>query len=165
MSDKIRAPWTEAQVAALNAYQASGTMHPFTCGGDHDMHQTLIAEADGWHCPDEACDYRQDWAWAWMADPPERLPGAMEQIAILQAIAQPSLAAELAKTRQQLRATEFDLGKERQRTAELAARLQALQIHAAICRIEAAIPAPAAPVCGETLYTRPIDDVPTGGAL
>lgn len=169
MSDRIHAPWTEPQVAALNSFQRSGVMHPFTCGGEHEMHQTLIAERDGWHCPDEQCDYRQTWAHAFMADPrvpdPPRLPGAAEQVAILQRLAQPGLAAELRRTQQHLRETETQLGEERQRTTALAAenadlrqqlamRVQAELIHEAISRI----PAPSAPACGETLYERTIAD-------
>ncbi len=69
MLDLIHAPWSPVQVAALNRVQRSGRMHPFTCGASHPLHVTLIAETDGWHCPDEACDYRQNWAHAFMADP------------------------------------------------------------------------------------------------
>ncbi len=69
----IRAPFTPEQVAALNAFQRRGGMHPFTCGGEHAPGSPiLVARADGWHCTDpygEACDYRQDWAHAFMADP------------------------------------------------------------------------------------------------
>ena len=66
---EINAPWTPEQVAALNAFQRSGRMHPFTCSARHPMHQTLVAEPDGWVCPDDACDYRQKWAHSFMADP------------------------------------------------------------------------------------------------
>lgn len=65
---KTYAPWSEAQVAALNAYQASGRLHPFTC--PHTHHSTpplLVAHRDGWHCPD-GCGYTQSWAHEWMAD-------------------------------------------------------------------------------------------------
>lgn len=69
----IRAPWTPEQVTALNAFQQRGDMHPFTCGGDHTPGSpSLVAYTDGWRCPQpygEACDYRQDWAHAFMADP------------------------------------------------------------------------------------------------
>ena len=69
----IRAPWTPEQVAALNAFQRRGGMHPFTCGGDHAPGSpSLVAYSDGWRCPQpygEACDYRQDWAHAFMAHP------------------------------------------------------------------------------------------------
>jgi hypothetical protein len=70
MTDQIRAPWTPEQVAALNRFQAEGGLHPFTCGNDHAtgaLH--LVAHEDGWHCWLPDCDYRQDWAHAFMADP------------------------------------------------------------------------------------------------
>lgn len=73
MTDMIRAPWTPEQVAALNEFQRRGGMHPFTCGGEHTPGSPiLVAREDGWHCSDpygEGCDYRQDWANAFMADP------------------------------------------------------------------------------------------------
>lgn len=72
MTDMIRAPWTPEQVAALNAFQQRGGMHPFTCGGDHTPGSPpLIAYTDGWRCPQpygEACDYQQGWAHGFMAD-------------------------------------------------------------------------------------------------
>lgn len=75
MTDRIYAPFTPEQVAALNHWQTRGGMHPFTCGAEHDgPAPTLIAEADGWHCPGTltaTCDYRQDWAHAFMAEPAE----------------------------------------------------------------------------------------------
>jgi hypothetical protein len=65
----IRAPWTSEQVAALNRFQQYGGMHPFTCGGEHPFsNPTLVAQTDGWHCPARHCDYRQDWAHAFMVD-------------------------------------------------------------------------------------------------
>lgn len=73
MTAQIHAPWTPEQVAALNRFQAEGGMHPFTCGGDHAPGSpALIAYTDGWRCQQpygESCDYRQDWAHAFMADP------------------------------------------------------------------------------------------------
>lgn len=64
MSDgRIRPPWDQATVDGLNRWQARRDFHPFTCGnGDGGE---LVAQADGWHCP--LCDYRQDWAWGFMA--------------------------------------------------------------------------------------------------
>lgn len=78
-------PWSDEQVTALNRFQDSGQLHPFTCGsgnrsdashrdvrarlGLRDNGQ-LIATRAGWICP--ACDYRQEWAHAAMfleADP------------------------------------------------------------------------------------------------
>ena len=66
--------WTEEQVAALNAFQDRGDVHPFTCGSDNrsdDAHKAaqqeeggdlgqLVATRQGWICP--ACSYRQFWA-------------------------------------------------------------------------------------------------------
>ncbi|MET7944404.1 hypothetical protein [Streptomyces sp. NPDC005302] len=68
--EPIRAPWTSEQVAALNACQQRGGMPPFTCGREvHPAPLVLLAHRDGWHCSDPDCDYRQDWAHAFMADP------------------------------------------------------------------------------------------------
>lgn len=62
------APWTDAEVESLNAYQASSAMHPFTCENDDADHcaSVLVATTAGWTCPD--CDYTQNWATAWMAN-------------------------------------------------------------------------------------------------
>lgn len=50
-------------------YQASGLMHPFTCRGEHpEGRPALIAQHDGWLCPDPRCGVSQDWAHAWMAE-------------------------------------------------------------------------------------------------
>jgi hypothetical protein len=76
MSDKIRPPWTSEQVAALNDYQTAGWVHPFTCPNRSNLRHRvssitreheLVATADGWVC--RVCDYTQDWAHAFMADP------------------------------------------------------------------------------------------------
>lgn len=65
-----QAPWTPEQVASLTGFQQRGSMHPFTCGRDECRRATgsepLTATVGGWVCPH--CDYRQDWAHAWMAD-------------------------------------------------------------------------------------------------
>jgi general stress protein YciG len=81
MVDKVEAPWSPAQVRALNAWQADRRVHPFTCtgerrdlahvqyarnGGLHDL-GILIAATDGWRCP--VCHYRQTWAHPFMFDP------------------------------------------------------------------------------------------------
>jgi len=75
--EQIKAPFTKDQVTALNSYQVSDQMPPFTCGGDKDgdrhneAHKeyaerlsvksgTLIATEEGWRCP--VCTYTQDWA-------------------------------------------------------------------------------------------------------
>ncbi len=60
-----KAPWIDAEVHALNAWQDFGMVHPFTCGTD-GCGQSLIATNDGWVCPD--CDYIQDWAHTYMVD-------------------------------------------------------------------------------------------------
>jgi hypothetical protein len=63
------APWTAEQVDALNKWQRSGHVHPFTCpghegGGDRD----LVATRAGWICCH--CDYTQKWAHGFMAKEP-----------------------------------------------------------------------------------------------
>lgn len=76
---QVFAPWTDEQVAALNAYQRKSGWHPFTCGNDrtdeaHLKYQKehggdwgeLVATRDGWICP--ACDYTQSWATAFMIE-------------------------------------------------------------------------------------------------
>ncbi len=78
MAGRIEAPFTDTQVAALNAWQADQTRHPFTCGGDRSdaAHAAraeqageepglLVATTDGWRCP--ACGYAQGWAHSFMA--------------------------------------------------------------------------------------------------
>lgn len=77
MTDKIRPPWTPQQVSALNKFQRHGGMHPFTCPQPegpvgltlHPASPRLLATPDGWACSIPGCDYRQDWAHAFMADP------------------------------------------------------------------------------------------------
>lgn len=61
----VMAPWSEAQVAALNTWNASGYVHPFTCAVHSDM--PLVATIDGWRCHMH-CGYRQDWAHNFMMD-------------------------------------------------------------------------------------------------
>ncbi|MGC5534271.1 hypothetical protein [Streptomyces sp. SR-10] len=70
MSDTITAPWSSEQVAALEQFQTASGMHPFTCGADqHSLPLRLVPSRSGWHCPNPACGYRQDWAHAFMAEP------------------------------------------------------------------------------------------------
>jgi len=64
--DKIRPPWNPKTVDALNRFQRIGTVHPFTCGNEHEGDRDLVATKDGWICPN--CDYTQDWAHEFMAD-------------------------------------------------------------------------------------------------
>ena len=64
MIDMVHAPWTAEQIAALNAWQASGHVHEFTCPNEHEGSRVLVAKRDGWHCP--GCVYTQTWAHAMM---------------------------------------------------------------------------------------------------
>jgi hypothetical protein len=69
---KIHPPWDAAMVAALNAFQDAGAMHPFTCPRLHFTpgEAKLVATVDGWRCRRRpACGYRQDWAHAFMVEP------------------------------------------------------------------------------------------------
>lgn len=71
MSETINVPWSRKQVAALNEFQQSKVMHPFTCG-QRDLHPhnegVLLATRAGWRCPAYGCRYEQNWAHAFMAD-------------------------------------------------------------------------------------------------
>lgn len=62
-SEQIDAPWTDDQVAALNDFQSSNVVHPFTSGGG----KTLIATRDGW-VEEEGGPVVQTWAYSLMAD-------------------------------------------------------------------------------------------------
>lgn len=67
MSDS-NAPWTDEEVASLNAYQESGVMHPFTGTRKPDGGETvLIATKEGW-VESEGGPIVQTWAHGWMAD-------------------------------------------------------------------------------------------------
>jgi len=65
MAEEARSPFSDEQVASINAYQAAGAFHPFTCGTD-SCRGILVAANDGLRCP--RCGFRQHWAWGWMAD-------------------------------------------------------------------------------------------------
>jgi hypothetical protein len=90
--DLIHAPFTPEQVKNLNKYQEMGNFHPFTCGkrdkhpyqGSRVIHHqdpeingrvvdieldVLIATENGWICPCPGCDYTQQWAHRFMAEP------------------------------------------------------------------------------------------------
>lgn len=68
---QVEAPWTEDQVASLNAYQASGRGHPFTGTRRLDGTETiLIATTAGWVANPGgpvvqtwAHDFMVDWSW------------------------------------------------------------------------------------------------------
>jgi hypothetical protein len=64
------APWSEAQVASLNAFQKDGNLHPFTCPREHsdDVSAKLIATEAGWLCEAPGCLYTQDWAHPFMVE-------------------------------------------------------------------------------------------------
>ena len=61
MANKIYVPWSEEQVLALNAMQAAGFMHEYTCGNE-GCHRILVAIDEGWLCPSIGCGYTQGWA-------------------------------------------------------------------------------------------------------
>ena len=55
--------WTEEEVASLNAHQANGRVHPYTCPGDEPhckSQRNLTATRAGWVC--QCGEYRQGWA-------------------------------------------------------------------------------------------------------
>lgn len=72
------APWTDEEVANLEAWQRSSRVHPYTCGRCRDADtgerplrddHLLVPTVDGWRCP--TCDCRQDWCYGPMlAGPP-----------------------------------------------------------------------------------------------
>lgn len=76
---RTTAPWSPAEVAALNEWQACGWVHPFTCGSGKrtDARHTayalaretdygqLVATEAGWVCC-PGCSYRQNWAHEFM---------------------------------------------------------------------------------------------------
>jgi hypothetical protein len=68
----VKAPFTEEQVASLQAFQGAEEFHPFTCScticTDHSSGPVLVATKAGFRCPQARCSYKQDWAHAWMAD-------------------------------------------------------------------------------------------------
>lgn len=68
---QIYSPWSAGQVDALNRWQQTPTVHPFTCGNTHPGDNRLFATQQGWRCPH--CDWKQDWAWEFMTVPPPRI--------------------------------------------------------------------------------------------
>ncbi len=71
---RVQAPFTVAQVVALNRRQGDGRFHAFTCAnrgdGTHAGEGLLVATTAGWVCP--YCRYTQGWAWAFQAEEPSR---------------------------------------------------------------------------------------------
>lgn len=79
MGGRIKPPWTQEQCDRLNAFQTSGQFHPFTCGSGNrtddkhlDGEGVLVATPEGWKC--RYCDYRQEWAHDFMAEPLPTFP-------------------------------------------------------------------------------------------
>lgn len=64
---QIRAPFTDDQVASINAYQRSDTPRPYSCRArPGPRHGLLIATADRFGCPD--CDYTRQGCYVWLGD-------------------------------------------------------------------------------------------------
>jgi hypothetical protein len=59
------APWTDQQVESINGFQKCDYNHPFTCG---NCRNPLVAQSDGFVCPNQGCDYRQTWCHDFMAN-------------------------------------------------------------------------------------------------
>lgn len=80
---QIKAPFTPEQVAALQNYQDADHFHPFTCG-NRENHPPelyrLTPTVRGWIC--QFCDYTQDWAHDFMAQPlpPDPTDALLEEI-------------------------------------------------------------------------------------
>lgn len=144
MSETITAPWTRKQVAALNEFQLSGLMHPFTCRrrDEHPRNEgVLIATRAGWRCPAYGCRYEQDWAHAFMADrdalrrmrsdtpvqcPPEHeIAELRDQLTALQRKLGAARNVEL-QLRGQVRSAEQELGRLRPALAEALERVREL---------------------------------------
>jgi len=70
------APWTLAQVAALNHWQDRGDVHEFTCGTEA-CRAALVATPEGWTC--HRCSYTQDWAHNFMIDI-DAVPNVLQQL-------------------------------------------------------------------------------------
>lgn len=145
MSEHIVAPWTRKQVAALNEFQQSGLMHPFTCGQrDEHPHNAglLVATRAGWRCPAYGCRYEQDWAHAFMADR-EALrrmrSGAPLQAEPASTPAEPVCTPEheIAELRDQLTALQRKLGAAR--NVELQLRGQVRSAEAELGRLRPAL--------------------------
>ncbi len=66
---RIYAPFTDAQVRALQTWQETPALHPFTCSTHSET--ALLASSDGWHCPVEGCTYTQNWAHDFMIEQDE----------------------------------------------------------------------------------------------
>lgn len=173
-ADTISTPWTEDQVASLNAFQRSGLFHPFTCNAEHDRRQTLVAEADGWHCPDPDCSYTQPWAHSFMADP--EILRTMQRSWTWQApVHAPDKDEELRRYKGLLREAEDEIAELRGEVGTLKQQLHAMKI--VLSRVTVAQKVGLSPsveqtagdcdamwVLGDT-GGRTVEDVDTGGVL
>ena len=92
--EQIKAPFSQEQVDKLNQFQKTGKFHPFTCcspeyipeckralnqGETYEEREgILIAKTEGFICP--CGKYKQNWAYAFMADGKEpELSGSEEE--------------------------------------------------------------------------------------
>lgn len=62
---RLDAPWTQAQVDAINAWQKQPHIHPFTCREHPDY--SLHACSSELYCPVPGCTYDQRWVHDFMA--------------------------------------------------------------------------------------------------
>jgi hypothetical protein len=72
----VGSPFTDEQVININIYQKNREYHPFTCcgefcdRGEREDEGILIASNEGLACP---CGlYKQDWCYAFMAEPQQK---------------------------------------------------------------------------------------------
>lgn len=60
--DRLEAPWSPSEVATLNAYQRAEWLGSVVCDGTHgEAPPKLLAQQDGWRCPDPGCGKRKTW--------------------------------------------------------------------------------------------------------
>jgi len=76
--NRVEAPFTPEDVAALNRFQLDDRFHPFTCASVDHAGVRLIATENGWRCAVQTCGYTQDWAWDMMLTDVVRLRGRPE---------------------------------------------------------------------------------------
>lgn len=63
MNIRVKAPWSEEQIAELKKWQASKEVHPFTSA----EHAVLLPSKEGWVAK-EGGPVVEDWAWDFMLD-------------------------------------------------------------------------------------------------
>lgn len=67
-TNRVRPPWTDAQVRQLAAWQASTVAPPWTC--EVPGHGQLVPDLDGWRCRHDDCTVDvPTWCWVYMLDP------------------------------------------------------------------------------------------------